>query len=114
MLRIWRLAPQSSAVPYRVEDYGLLRKEPPTHLPIHLPLNSNPKMASPQPQPDDLEAEVLEGQIIIRRFTDELTGANELERSTKAAQAEIDEEEKTEEQRRMKLLYESPANSSAS
>jgi hypothetical protein len=71
-------------------------------------------MPSPQPQPDDLQAEVLEGQIIIRRFTDELTGANELERSTKAAQAEIDEEEETEEQRRMKLLYESPANSSAS
>ena len=71
-------------------------------------------MESPNPLPDVLEAETFEGRIIIRRFTDQLTGADELERSTKAAQAEIDEEKETEEQRRLKLLYEDPANSSTS
>jgi hypothetical protein len=71
-------------------------------------------MASPNPPPDVLEAQRFEGRIIIRRFTDQLTGADELERSTKAAQAEIDKEEETEEQRRLKLLYEDLANSSTS
>ncbi|OCK92401.1 uncharacterized protein K441DRAFT_570421, partial [Cenococcum geophilum 1.58] len=39
----------------------------------------------------------FEGRFVIRRFTDQFTGADELERSTKAAQAEIDEEEEREE-----------------
>lgn len=64
-------------------------------------------------QPDTVEAQRFEGQIIIRRFTDHLTGADELERSTKAAQAEIDEEEK-ERQRQLMLFYKDPATTSTS
>ncbi|KAI0537931.1 hypothetical protein GGR58DRAFT_469946 [Xylaria digitata] len=71
-------------------------------------------MAGPNPPPDDLEAQRFEGRMIIRRFTDQLTGADELERSTKAAQEEIDKEEELEETRRLKLLYENPADSSIS
>ncbi|KAI1378366.1 hypothetical protein F4677DRAFT_443578 [Hypoxylon crocopeplum] len=67
-------------------------------------------MASPQPLLHDPKAEALEGRSIIRRFTDELAGSNGLERSTKAAQAEMDEEEETKELSRLRLLYESPAN----
>ncbi|KAI3339974.1 hypothetical protein F4824DRAFT_453748 [Ustulina deusta] len=71
-------------------------------------------MASPSPPLDDLEARRLEGRVIIRRFTDQLTGVDELEQSTKAAQEEIDNEEELEEIRRLKLLYESPADNSTS
>lgn len=67
-------------------------------------------MISPQ-TPHNLEDEELEGRLIIRRFTDELAGSNELERLTKAAQAEIDEEEEKKERQRLRLLYESPGNS---
>ncbi|RYC65181.1 hypothetical protein CHU98_g1062 [Xylaria longipes] len=62
---------------------------------------------------DVFEAERFEGRVIIRRFTDELVGANELERSTKAAQVEVDEEEKIEERKRIRLLYEDPEDGSA-
>ncbi|KAF2967369.1 hypothetical protein GQX73_g6225 [Xylaria multiplex] len=71
-------------------------------------------MTSPNPLPDDLEAQRFEGRMLIRRFTDQLTGVDELERSTKAAQAEIDKEEELEETKRLKLLYENPADSSIS
>lgn len=71
-------------------------------------------MATPTPLTDVIETQRLEGRLIIRRFTDQLTDSDELERSTKAAQAEMDEEEETEEQRRLKALYESPANSTIS
>ena len=58
-------------------------------------------------KPEDVvDAHRFEGRIIVRRFTDQLTGSDELERSTKAAQEEIDEDERTEEQRRLRLLYE--------
>ncbi|KAI8960210.1 hypothetical protein F5Y11DRAFT_358597 [Daldinia sp. FL1419] len=65
-------------------------------------------MTSSQSLLRDPEADALEGQRIIRRFTGELAGSNELERSTKAAQAEIDEEEEEDERLRLKLLYENP------
>ncbi|KAI1658643.1 hypothetical protein F4813DRAFT_40293 [Daldinia decipiens] len=65
-------------------------------------------MASSRSLLHDPEADALEGQHIIRRFTDELTGSNDLERSTKAAQAEIDEEELDNERLRLRSLYESP------
>lgn len=71
-------------------------------------------MAARQPLPNAREAEELEGRIIIRRFTDELAGTNELERSTKAAQAEMDEEEEAEAHRELRLLYEASANTSTS
>lgn len=61
---------------------------------------------------DDPEAQILEGRVIIRRFTDQLKGSDDLERSTKAAQAEMDEDEEAVAQARLKLLYENPANSS--
>ncbi|KAL6362786.1 hypothetical protein LRP88_04092 [Fusarium phalaenopsidis] len=60
------------------------------------------------------EAQILEGRVIIRRFTDQLKGADDLERSTKAAQAEMDEEEEAVAQTRLKLLYENSTNSSTS
>jgi hypothetical protein len=63
---------------------------------------------------DVIEAQRFEGRVVIRRFTDKLTGVDELERSTKAAQAERDEEEELEERRRLKLLYKGPADSSTS
>ncbi|KAI0891984.1 hypothetical protein F4806DRAFT_481308 [Annulohypoxylon nitens] len=66
-------------------------------------------MASPKPF-DDVAADALEGRQVIRRFTDELAGNNELERSTKAAQIHIDEEEHEKERLRLKLLYESGGN----
>ncbi|KAI2466169.1 hypothetical protein F4781DRAFT_424242 [Annulohypoxylon bovei var. microspora] len=66
-------------------------------------------MASPEPFQDSTVDE-LEGRQIIRRFTGELAGSNELERSTKAAQAQIDEEEHEKERLRLKLLYESGGN----
>ncbi|TGJ83183.1 hypothetical protein E0Z10_g5585 [Xylaria hypoxylon] len=71
-------------------------------------------MDSPIPLLDDMEAQRFEGKMIVRRFTDQLTGSDELERSTKAAQEEIDKEEELEEIRRLKLLYESPADSNNS
>ncbi|KAI8947805.1 hypothetical protein F4801DRAFT_559346 [Xylaria longipes] len=70
-------------------------------------------MTSPSSTVDVFEAERFEGRVIIRRFTDELVGANELERSTKAAQVEVDEEEKIEERKRIRLLYEDPEDGSA-
>ena len=66
-------------------------------------------MASPRPF-DDVAADALEGRQVIRRYTDELAGNNELERSTKAAQVHIDEEEHEKERLRLKLLYESGGN----
>jgi len=69
-------------------------------------------MTAPDQLHDVLQAERIEGRLIIRRFTDQLTGTDELVRSTKAAQAEIEDEEETEDQRRLKLLYE--ANTSTS
>ncbi len=71
-------------------------------------------MDSHSPPLDDLEARRLEGRVIIRRFTDQLTGVDELEQSTKAAQEEIDNEEELEEIKRLKLLYESPTANSTS
>ncbi|KAI1122777.1 hypothetical protein F5Y10DRAFT_253233 [Nemania abortiva] len=71
-------------------------------------------MASPGPSEDDREAERFEGRVIIRRFTDQLTGTDELERSTRAAQEEIDKEEELEEAKRLKLLYETPVDDSNS
>ncbi|KAI0850705.1 hypothetical protein F5Y00DRAFT_268133 [Daldinia vernicosa] len=64
-------------------------------------------MASSRSLLRDPELDALEGQRVIRRFTGELAGSNELERSTKAAQAEIDEEELDNERLRLKSLYES-------
>ncbi|KAI0198041.1 hypothetical protein F4808DRAFT_437454 [Astrocystis sublimbata] len=55
---------------------------------------------------DVLESEKLEDRRTIRQFTDQLAGANELERLTKAAQAERDEIQEEEERKRMRLLYE--------
>ncbi|KAI0101139.1 hypothetical protein F4814DRAFT_432368 [Daldinia grandis] len=60
----------------------------------------------------DPEVDALEGQHIIRRFTDELAGSNELQRSTKAAQAEIDKDELDNETLRLRSLYESPESRS--
>lgn len=57
-------------------------------------------------QPDAREAEILEGRLIIRRFTGQLEGADELEQSTQAAQEEIDEEESSEERRRLQQYFE--------
>jgi hypothetical protein len=73
-------------------------------------------MASPDPLPDTRQAEKFEGRVIICRFTDQLKGRDQLERSTQAAQAEIDDgyDEETDEQKKLKLLFQSPANSSAS
>ncbi|KAI0468039.1 hypothetical protein F4859DRAFT_517577 [Xylaria cf. heliscus] len=62
-------------------------------------------MASPNPTPDAFEAARSKGKIIIRRLADQLTAANERERSTKAAQAEIVKGDR----KRMRLLYEDPA-----
>jgi hypothetical protein len=61
---------------------------------------------------DILEVERIEGRLITRRFTDELTGSNTLERLTKAAQAESDEEQELENESRVRLLYEGPERSS--
>ncbi|KAI1289048.1 hypothetical protein F5Y03DRAFT_378571 [Xylaria venustula] len=71
-------------------------------------------MISSEPLPDDVIGEEPESRMIIRRFTDQLTGTDELELSTKAAQEEIDKEEELDEIRRLKLLYESPADRSIS
>ncbi|KAL2694964.1 hypothetical protein Neosp_001553 [[Neocosmospora] mangrovei] len=60
---------------------------------------------------DDLEDQMFNGRIIVRRFTDQLTGADNLERSTKAAQAEIDEEHEMRERQRLELFFKSPENS---
>jgi hypothetical protein len=61
---------------------------------------------------DVLEVERIEGRLITRRFTDDLTGSNTLERLTKAAQAESDEEQEIENESRVRLLYEGPEKSS--
>ena len=66
-------------------------------------------MANSQPL-DDPTFDTLQGQQVIRRFTFELEGSNELERSTKAARVQIDEEEENEERLRLKSLYESSGN----
>ncbi|KAI1155265.1 hypothetical protein F4825DRAFT_68629 [Nemania diffusa] len=68
-------------------------------------------MASTSAADDVLEARRFEGRVIIRRFTDELTGADELERSTRAAQEDIDKEEELEEAKRLRMLYDDPSES---
>lgn len=60
---------------------------------------------------DGIEDQMFQGRILVRRFTDQLTGADELERSTKAAQAEIDEEHEIRERQRLELLFKGPENS---
>lgn len=55
----------------------------------------------------------LDGQVIIRRFTNELKGQNELELSTKAAQVAIVDEEESNQQKRLKALWESPTDSAS-
>ncbi|KAH6974934.1 hypothetical protein BKA56DRAFT_589797 [Ilyonectria sp. MPI-CAGE-AT-0026] len=60
---------------------------------------------------DDVEDQMFNGRIIVRRFTDQLTGADDLERSTKAAQAEIDEEHEMRERQRLELFFKGPENS---
>ncbi|KAI1348457.1 hypothetical protein F5Y01DRAFT_306769 [Xylaria sp. FL0043] len=57
-----------------------------------------------------LDDHKFKGRMIIRRFTDQLAEANELERSIKAAQGEIQKEEELEETRRLKALCESSAD----
>lgn len=47
-----------------------------------------------------------ESETIVRRFTDELTGDNELERQVQSARTEIDDEVKKVEIKRTKLLVE--------
>ncbi|KAK3350268.1 hypothetical protein B0T25DRAFT_263212 [Lasiosphaeria hispida] len=69
-------------------------------------------MASPLPH--DVTTREFEGRILVRRFTDQLPGDNELERQTKAAEAEMEEEEEAEEHRRLKQLYYGPENDKAS
>ncbi|KAF4961385.1 hypothetical protein FSARC_10201 [Fusarium sarcochroum] len=51
------------------------------------------------------EGRLVQGKILIRRFTDELMGANDLEQSTIAAQAEIEEEEEKENNSRLRHLF---------
>lgn len=58
------------------------------------------------PELDAREAEILEGRVLIRRFTDQLEGADDLEQSTQAAQAEIEEQEAAEERRRLQQYFE--------
>ncbi|KAI1174268.1 hypothetical protein F4777DRAFT_554453 [Nemania sp. FL0916] len=71
-------------------------------------------MAGSGPFIDIHEAERFEGRVVIRRFTDQLTGADELERSTKAAQDERDEEEEREQRKRLRHLYEGSEDSTSS
>ena len=59
-----------------------------------------------QEEPYDRDTERMEGQILIHRFTDQLAGSNELERTTRAAQDQIDNDIEAEHQARMKMLYE--------
>jgi hypothetical protein len=63
---------------------------------------------------NDLDAVGLADQAVVRRFTDELTGATALERQTQAAQLESDEEEEDENRQRLKLLYEDPSQTRSS
>ena len=77
-------------------------------------IQPNPDMADTNSLFNDLEDERLTGRVVTRRFTDQLTGSNTLEQLTIAAQAESDEEEKLEEQRRLKLLIEGPEESGTS
>jgi hypothetical protein len=56
----------------------------------------------------------LEGRVIVRRFTDQLTGTSTLEQQVQDAQLESDEEEEDEQRQRLRMLYEGPANSQAS
>jgi hypothetical protein len=63
---------------------------------------------------NEIEAEKLEGRAISRRFTVQLTGANTLEKSTKAALEDKSDDEDLEEHRRWRLLYETPEEESTS
>ncbi|KAI0151598.1 hypothetical protein GGR57DRAFT_513917 [Xylariaceae sp. FL1272] len=62
-------------------------------------------MAGPGRTLEGLQCRRFEGRVIIRRFTDQMPGTDELERSTKAAQADAEEEEDLERRRQMRLLY---------
>jgi 7-keto-8-aminopelargonate synthetase-like enzyme len=46
-----------------------------------------------------------EGQVLVRRFTDELEGSTTLERETKAAQKLIIDEEEAKQSARLRKLY---------
>ncbi|KAL9090668.1 MAG: hypothetical protein Q9165_005156 [Trypethelium subeluteriae] len=61
-------------------------------------------MASTYPR--DTDTLWRESQVVVRRFTDELTGTTALERQVQEAQMESDEEEDKETRQRLKLLYE--------
>ena len=61
----------------------------------------------------DLESEKLEDRRLIRRFTDQLPGASDLERATKAAQEKRDEDAEAEHRVRMRRLYDEPLEHSS-
>lgn len=64
---------------------------------------------------DALGDRTFEGRLIVRRFTDQLTGSDPLVRSTQAAQLELEaEEEEAEEQQQLERLFQDSANVSAS
>jgi hypothetical protein len=46
-----------------------------------------------------------EGQVLVRRFTDELEGSTTLERETKAAQKQIIDVEEAKQSARLRKLY---------
>jgi hypothetical protein len=46
-----------------------------------------------------------EGQVLVRRFTDELEGSTALERETKASQKQIIDEEEAKQSARLRKLY---------
>jgi hypothetical protein len=55
----------------------------------------------------------LEGQELVRRFTDELEGATPLERETKAAQKQFDDEERARQVERLRILYDERSGNSS-
>lgn len=61
-----------------------------------------------------VEAQRFEGRVIVRRFTDQLVGTNELERLTKAAQEEKEREEKLKEEKRLRQLFDDTADNQPS
>lgn len=58
-------------------------------------------------RPNSCEADDIQSRAIIRRFTGELTGATILEKETKGAQVQQDEDQKAEDRQRMQQYYDS-------
>lgn len=67
-------------------------------------------MASSSILSESVESRQFRGRIIVRRFTDQLVGTNDLEQLTIAAQEDEQRQERLEEEERRRQLFQDTAD----